>query len=250
MSSNNGRTAIVTGASKGLGAAMARALAGSGASVVVNYREDAEGAERVAADITAGGGQALAVQADVASGPDVRRLFARAREAYGRPVGILVNNAGVATFGPLADVTEEQFRRELDTNLLGTVLTTQALAAQDDLDGASVVNISTAGTLTLPPYGALYIASKAAVNAFTVTTAKELGPRGIRVNAIAPGPTDTEGARALGFPGSAQETASIAATPLGRTGLPADYAPLVTFLTSDDARWITGDVILASGGLR
>lgn len=249
-SSNNGRTAIVTGASKGLGAGIARALAASGAAVVVNYREDAKGAERVVADIAAEGGQALAVRADVAASADVRRLFASAREAYGRPVDVLVNNAGVAAFGPLAAVTEEEFHRELNTNLLGTVLTTQALAAQDDLAGAAVVNVSTAGTFTLPPYGALYTASKAAVNAFTVTTAKELGPRGIRVNAIAPGPTDTEGARALGFTGSDQETAAIAATPLGRTGLPGDYGPLVAFLASDDARWITGDVILVSGGMR
>lgn len=249
-SSNNGRTAIVTGASKGLGAGIARALAASGASVVVNYREDAKGAERVVADITAEGGQALAVRADVAAAGDVRDLFARAREAYGRPVGILVNNAAVAVFAPLAAITEEEFHRELDTNLLGTILTTQALVAQEDLGGASVVNVSSAGTFTLPPYGALYVASKSAVNAFTIVAAKELGPRGIRVNAIAPGPSDTEGTRALGFAGSDQEAAAIAATPLGRTGLPGDYGPLVAFLASDDARWITGDVILASGGMR
>ncbi|GAB3721949.1 glucose 1-dehydrogenase [Amycolatopsis oliviviridis] len=249
MSSNNARTAIVTGASKGLGAGMAKALAETGAAVVVNYREDVEGADRVVAEITAKGGQAVAVQADVSSGDDVRHLFGQAREAYG-PVDVLVNNAAVATFAPLSDITEDEFQREMTTNLLGTILTTQALAAQDDIDAASIVNVSTAGAVTLPQYASLYVASKSAVNAFTIVAAKELGPRGIRVNAIMPGPSDTEGTRAMGYAGSDQEAQAIAATPLGRSGTPGDYGPLVAFLASDDARWITGDVILASGGLR
>ncbi|MDQ0771852.1 3-oxoacyl-[acyl-carrier protein] reductase [Streptomyces aurantiacus] len=249
MSSNNARTAIVTGASKGLGAGIAKALAGAGAAVVVNYRVDAEGAERVVADITAKGGRAIAVQADVAGGDDVRRLFDRAREVYG-PVDVLVNNASVVTFAPLSGITEEEFQREMTTNVLGTILTTQAMAAQDDIDAGSIINVSTAGTVSHPPYASLYVASKSAVNAFTVITAKELGPRGIRVNAIMPGPSDTEGTRAIGYVGSEQEAQTIAATPLGRTGTPDDYGPLVTFLASDDARWITGDVILASGGMR
>ncbi|WP_033818052.1 SDR family NAD(P)-dependent oxidoreductase [Kitasatospora sp. MBT63] len=250
MSSNNtARAAIVTGASKGIGAGIAKALAGTGAAVVVNYREDAEGAERVVAGITAAGGRAIAVRADVARGGDVRRLFDRAREEYG-PVDVLVNNAAVATFAPLSDITEKEFQREMTTNLLGTILTTQALAGQDDIGTASIVNVSTAGTLTHPLYSSLYVASKSAVNAFTIVAAKELGPRGIRVNAIMPGPSDTEGTRAMGFPGSAQEVQAVADTPLGRTGTPDDYGPLVAFLASDDARWITGDVILASGGLR
>ncbi|WP_369382796.1 SDR family NAD(P)-dependent oxidoreductase [Streptomyces sp. cg36] len=249
MSSNNTRTAIVTGASKGLGAGIAKALAGSGAAVVVNYREDAAGAERVVADIAAKGGRAIAVRADVTRGDDVRELFDRAREEYG-PVDVLVNNAAVVTFAPLSHITEEEFQREMNTNLLGPILTTQALAAQDDIDAASIINVSTAGTLTHPSYASLYVASKSAVNAFTIVAAKELGPRGIRVNAIMPGPSDTEGSRAMGFPGSAQEAQAIADTPLGRTGTPEDYGPLVAFLASDDARWITGDVILASGGMR
>ena len=249
MSSNNTRTAIVTGASKGLGAGIAKTLAESGAAVVVNYREDVKGAQRVVADITAKGGRAIAVQADVANGDDVRRLFEWAREEYG-PVNVLVNNAGVFTFGPLSSITEDQFQREMTTNLLSTILTTQALASQDDIGAASIINMSTAGTLTHPQYASLYVASKSAVNAFTVIAAKELGPRGIRVNAIMPGPSDTEGTRAGGFIGSDQEAQSIAATPLGRTGTPDDYGPLVAFLASDDARWITGDVILASGGMR
>ncbi|MFB7379240.1 SDR family NAD(P)-dependent oxidoreductase [Kitasatospora purpeofusca] len=247
--SSKARTAIVTGASKGIGAGIAKALAGAGAAVVVNYREDEEGAERVVAAITAEGGRALAVRADVAGGDDVRRLFDRAREEFG-PVDVLVNNAGVATFAPLSGITEEEFQRQMSTNLLGTILTTQALAAQDDIGSASIVNVSTAGTLTHLVYASLYVASKSAVNAFTVVAAKELGPRGIRVNAIMPGPSDTEGTRAMGFPGSAQEAQAVAGTPLGRTGTPADYGPLVAFLASDDARWITGDVILASGGMR
>ncbi|KDN18577.1 SDR family NAD(P)-dependent oxidoreductase [Amycolatopsis rifamycinica] len=249
MSSNNARTAIVTGASKGLGAGVAKALAETGAAVVVNYRGDAAGAERVVADITGKGGRAIAVQADVAGRDDVRRLFDRAREAYG-PVDVLVNNAGVATFTPLSGITEEQFQRTMATNLLGTILSTQALAAQDDIDSASIINVSTAGTVTHPAYAALYVASKSAVNAFTVVAAKELGPRGIRVNAIMPGPSDTEGTRTMGYAGSEQQGQDIAATPLGRTGTPDDYGPLVAFLASEDARWITGDVILASGGLR
>ncbi|TVT57821.1 SDR family oxidoreductase [Amycolatopsis rhizosphaerae] len=224
-------------------------LAESGAAVVVNYRVDAEGAERVVADVTAKGGRAVAVQADVAGSDDVRRLFERAREMYG-PVDVLVNNAAVATFAPLSDITEDEFQREMTTNLLGTILTTQALAAQDDIGTASIINVSTAGTVTHPPYGSLYVASKSAVNAFTIVAAKELGPRGIRVDAIMPGPSDTEGTRAMGYAGSDLQAQDIAATPLGRTGTPDDYGPLVTFLASDDARWITGDVILASGGMR
>lgn len=249
MNSNYGRTAIVTGASKGLGAGIAKTLAETGAAVVVNYRADAQGAERVVAEITAKGGQAIAVQADVAGSDDVRRLFDRAREAFG-PVDVLVNNAAVATFVPLSAITAEQFQREVTTNFLGTILTTQALAAQEDIGTASIINISTAGTLTHPPYTSLYVATKSAVNAFTIVTAKELGPRGIRVNAIMPGPSDTEGTRAMRYAGSDLEAQSIAATPLGRTGTPDDYGPIVAFLASDDARWITGDVILASGGMR
>lgn len=249
MSSLNTRIAIVTGAAKGIGAGIARALAEAGAAVVVNYRTDAAGAERVVQDITAKGGRAVASQADVAKNEDVTRLFASAREAFG-PVDLLVNNAGVVTFGPLGAITGQDFRRQIDTNLLGPILTTQALAAQDDLGAASIINVSTAGTLTLPAYGALYVATKSALEAFTIVAAKELGSRGIRVNAIAPGPSDTEGTRAGGYTGSQQEAASVAGTPLGRTGVPDDYGPVVTFLASDDARWITGDVLLVSGGLR
>jgi 3-oxoacyl-[acyl-carrier protein] reductase len=249
VSSLNTRTAIVTGSAKGIGAAIAKTLAQAGAAVVVNYLADAAGAQRVVGEITDKGGRAIAVQADVANADDVRRLFDQARDAFG-PVDVLVNNAAVVTFAPLSAITAEDFRRQIDTNLLGPILTTQALAGQDDIGTASIINVSTAGTLSFPAYASLYVATKSAVNAFTLVAAKELGPRGIRVNAIAPGPSDTEGSRATGYVGSEQEAASVASTPLGRTGVPDDYGPLVTFLASDDARWVTGDVILVSGGLR
>ncbi|WP_345803296.1 SDR family oxidoreductase [Microbacterium sp. AZCO] len=249
MNSLADRTAIVTGASKGIGAGIATALAAAGAAVVVNYRSDQLGADRVVRGITAAGGRALAVQGDVADAADVRMLFDTARTEFG-PVDILVNNAGVVTFAPLTAISADDFHRMIGTNFWGTVQTTQALAAQDDIDGAAIVNVSTAGTLQFPAFGSLYVATKSAVEAFTIIAAKELGPRGIRVNGIAPGPSDTEGTRSSGFVGSDLESASVAATPLGRTGTPEDYGPLVAFLASDDARWITGDIILASGGQR
>ena len=249
MSTLANRVAIVTGASKGIGAGIARALAGAGAAVVVNFRTDAAGAERVVQGITAKGGRALAVRGDIAEAADVSAVFHAARAEFG-PVDILVNNAGVATFGPLTAITSEEFNRQIGTNLYGTILTTQALAAQEDLDSASIINVSTGGTLQFPAYGSLYVATKSAVEAFTIVSAKELGPRGIRVNGIAPGPSDTEGTRSSGFVGSDMEAASVGATPLGRTGTPDDYGPVVAFLASDDARWITGDIILVSGGQR
>ncbi|MEJ3403201.1 SDR family oxidoreductase [Rathayibacter sp. YIM 133350] len=249
MNTLTNRTAIVTGASKGIGAGIAAELGKAGAAVVVNYRTDAAGAERVARAITANGGRAVAVQGDVGQEAEVSRLFHAARAEFG-PVDILVNNAGVATFGPLTAITREEFNRQITTNLYGTILATQALAGQEDIDRASIINVSTGGTLQFPAYGSLYVATKSAVEAFTVISAKELGPRGIRVNGIAPGPSDTEGTRSSGFVGSDLEAASLAATPLGRTGTPDDYGPVVAFLASDDARWITGDIILVSGGQR
>ncbi len=243
------RTAIVTGASKGIGAGIARALADAGASVVVNYRSDAAGADRVVDDIRAAGGQASAVRGDVSAAADVKTLFETARTTFG-PVDILVNNAAVATFAPLTTITEEEYRRQMDTNFWGVVQTTQALAAQDDIDGASIINVSTGGTLQYPTFGSMYVATKSALEGFTIIAAKELGHRGIRVNGIAPGPSDTEGTRAGGFVGSEMEAASILATPLGRSGRPDDYGPVAVFLASDAARWITADIILVSGGQR
>jgi 3-oxoacyl-[acyl-carrier protein] reductase len=250
MSRLSTRSAIVTGAGRGIGAGIARKLAAEGAAVVVNYREDEEGAGKVVAGITADGGRAVAVRADVTDPDDVGRLFTAARESFGRPVDVLVNNVGAATFGPIQAITAADFQRLVTTNVFAAIATTQALAGQDDVGPASIVNVSTAGTLSLPAYAGLYVATKSALNAFTVVAAKELGPRGIRVNAIAPGPSDTEGNRANGWVGSDLEAASIAATPLGRTGTPDDYAPVAAFLASDEAAWITGDVILVSGGQR
>jgi 3-oxoacyl-[acyl-carrier protein] reductase len=243
------RTAIVTGAAKGIGAGIATALAAAGARVVVNYRSDATGADHVVKQITAAGGTALAVAADVRRRDDVAALFTAAREAFG-PVDILVNNAAVYAFGPLTAITEDDYREQIDTNLWGTLLTMQALAAQDDLGEASIINLSTAGTASHPLYSALYVATKSAVNSATLIAAKELAPRGIRVNAIAPSVSDTDGTRAMGFIGSPMADAAIADIPLGRLGTPDDYGPVAVFLASPAARWVTGDILFASGGQR
>ena len=245
----SGRTALVTGASKGIGARIAIELAAAGASVIVNYRTDQAGAERVVKQITEAGGRALPVGADVARSGDVASLFTTARQAFG-PVDVLVNNAGVVEFLPLGAYTEEQYRRTTDTNFWGPMLTMQALVGQSDVGAASIINVSTAGTTTLPAYASLYVATKAALNAATVIAAKELGPRGIRVNAIAPGVSDTEGTRAMGFVGSPLAEQAVTEIPLGRLGRPDDYGPVVVFLASEAARWITGAIVHVSGGQR
>jgi len=244
-----GRVAIVTGAAKGIGAGIALALADAGAAVAVNYAHDLVGARNVVAKITANGGRALAVQADVREADQIVRLFDQTRDAFG-PVGVLVNNAGAYTFGPLEAITEDEFHRQFDTNVLGPFLTMREFARQPEADGGSIINISTAGISNNPPATALYTATKSAVTSATLVVAKELAPRGIRVNAIAPGGTDTEGARSAGFIGTDAEAAMVAQIPLGRMGLPEDIGPVAVFLASDDARWITGDVIFASGGHR
>jgi 3-oxoacyl-[acyl-carrier protein] reductase len=242
------RTALVTGASKGIGAQIAAELAAAGARVVVNYRADQAGADRVVQKIVEAGGSALAVPADVARAEEVETLFGAAREAFGT-VDVLVNNAAVFEFAPLGGYTEQQYRSATDTNFWGPMLTMQALIAQPGLGPAAIINVSTAGTTTLPPYASLYVATKAALNAATVIAAKELGPRGIRVNAIAPGNSDTDGTRAMGFIGSPMADEVVAATPLGRLGAPDDYGQVVVFLASDAARWITGTLLHVSGGL-
>ncbi len=244
------RTAVVTGAAKGIGASIAEALAAAGAAVVVNYRTDEAAAQRVVARITAAGGRALAVRADVGRGEDVAELFAAARKAYG-VVDLLVNNAAVVTFAPLGAVSEADWRRQTDTNLWGPMQTMQALIGQPDLRGpASVINVSTAGTTSHPPYSAAYVASKAGLEAATLVAAKELGPRGIRVNTIAPSVSDTDGTRAMGFIGSPLADAAVTEIPLGRLGTPDDYGPVAVFLASDAARWVSGALIHVSGGQR
>jgi 3-oxoacyl-[acyl-carrier protein] reductase len=244
-----GRVAIVTGAAKGIGAGIALALADAGAAVAVNYAHDLAGARNVVEKITANGGRALAVQADVREADQIVGLFDQTRDTFG-PVRVLVNNAAAYTFQPLEAITEDEFHRQFNTNVLGPFLTMREFAKQPEADGGSIINISTAGISNNPPTMALYTATKSAVTSATLVVAKELAARGIRVNAIAPGGTDTEGARSAGFIGTDAEAAMIAQTPLGRMGLPEDIGPVAVFLASDDARWITGDVIFASGGHR
>lgn len=248
MSKLTGKVAVVTGGSKGIGAAIARALAAEGAAVVVNYASSKSGADKVVADITAKGGKALAVGADVAKAAEADALIAAAVKQFGR-VDILVNNSGVYEFAPLQDVTEEHFHRQFNTNVLGLLLVTRA-AARHMSEGGSIINISSAVTSLTPPTSAVYSGTKGAVDAITGVLSKELGPRRIRVNAINPGMVETEGAVSAGFIGSDFEKGIVAQTPLGRTGRPEDIAGIAVFLASDDSRWITGDWLLASGGLR
>jgi 3-oxoacyl-[acyl-carrier protein] reductase len=249
MSRLQSKVAIVTGASKGIGASIARQLAAEGAAVVVNYASSKSDAERVVGDITRNGGRAIAVQGDVAKQADVDRLFADTKKAFGR-LDILVNNAGVYEFAPLEAVTEAKYRRQFDTNVLGILLASQAAVRHFDAAGGSIINVgSLAGTAT-PPTGSVYNATKAAVDAITRTLAKELGPRNIRVNALNPGTVETEGVHAAGFIGSDFLKDAIARTPLGRIGQPQDIAPVAAFLASPDAAWVTGETLVVSGGLR
>ena len=249
MSKLENKVAIVTGASKGIGAAIARHLADAGAAVVVNYASSKDGAERVVADITRAGGRAIAVQADVARPEQIERLFAETRRAFGR-LDILVNNAGVYEFAPLEDITPEHFHRHFDLNVLAVLLVSRAALAQFGGDGGSIVNISSFASTLTPPQSAVYSASKAAVDAVTRTLAKELGPRGIRVNAINPGMIQTEGVRAAGMDAGDFRKQIEAQTPLGRIGQTQDVAPAVVFLASPDAGWITGETLVIGGGLR
>ena len=242
-----GKVALVTGASKGIGAAIAKGLAAEGARVVVNYASSREGADRVVAEIVGLGGEAVAAQADVSSEADLDRLFAETKAAYGR-LDVLVNNAGVYGFAPLEAITSGEFHRMFDLNVLGLLLASQKAAAAFDEAGGSIVNIGSGIVKLNPAAGTVYTATKAAVDAISISLAKELGPRGIRVNSLSPGMVDTEGARTLGVIGSEMERASVAQTPLGRVGEPDDIASVATFLASQDARWITGQVIQVSGG--
>ncbi len=249
MAKFTGKVAVVTGASKGIGASIAKAFAAEGAAVVVNYGTSQEGAERVVAEITKAGGKAVALQGDVGKTADITRLFAETTKTLG-PIDILVNNAGVYSFAPLQDITETEFHRLFNTNVLGLLLTTQEAAKHFNTAGGSVINISSVVTEMTVPGAAIYTATKAAVNAITRVLAKELAPRKIRVNAISPGTTETEGVQAAGFSGGDFEAQMIGQTPLGRLGQPDDIARVALFLASADAGWITGDNILASGGLR
>ncbi|HTV05116.1 MAG TPA: glucose 1-dehydrogenase [Acidobacteriaceae bacterium] len=249
MSKLANKVAVVTGASKGIGAEIAKALAAQGASVVVNYASSKQGADKVVADISAKGGKAVAVQGDVAKSTDVQRIFAETKKAFGK-LDVLVNNAGVYQFAPLEAVTEEQFRKQFDTNVLGLILATQEAAKYFGAEGGSVINIGSVVSRLTPPASVVYTATKSAVDAVTGVLAKELGPKKIRVNSINPGLTITEGVEAAGFSEGDFTTQTVAQTPLGRVGQPADIAPAAVFLASDDARWVTGETLAVSGGLK
>jgi 3-oxoacyl-[acyl-carrier protein] reductase len=244
-----GKVAVVTGASKGIGAGIAKQLANEGAAVIVNYASSKEGADQVVDEISKGGGKAIAVQADVAKKTDIERLFAEAKKAFGR-LDILVNNAGVYKFEPLEAVTEDEFHREFNTNVLGLILATQEAVKHFGAEGGSVINIGSSATDLTPPMSVIYTATKGAVDSITRVLAKELGPMKIRVNSINPGGVETEGFHALGVSGSDFEKQMIAQTPLGRIGQPSDISPAAVFLASSDSAWITGEVLHVTGGLR
>jgi len=248
MSKLTGKVAIVTGASKGIGAAIAKSLAAAGASVVVNYASSKTGAETVVAEIGAAGGKAVAVRGDVSKAADAKAIVDAAIAQFGR-LDILVNNSGVYGFSPLESITEEDFHRHFNVNVLGLLLTTQA-ASKHLGEGSSIINIGSVVTRITPPGSAIYTGTKGAVDAITGVLSRELGPRKIRVNALNPGMIETEGTHAAGFIGSDFEAGAVAQTPLGRIGQPNDIASIAVFLASDDSYWLTGEQLLAGGGVR
>jgi 3-oxoacyl-[acyl-carrier protein] reductase len=244
-----GKVAVVTGASKGIGAGIAKALADEGAAVVVNYSSSQQDAGRVVAEITGRGGRAIAVQGDVSKQAHIERLFSEAKKAYGR-LDILVNNAGVYEFSPLEGVTEDLFHKHFNVNVLGLLLTTKEAVKHMGPEGGSVINIGSGASSMRPPNSAVYTATKAAVDAITGVLAKELGPRKIRVNSINPGMIETEGVHAAGIAGSDFQKMVETQAPLGRVGQPDDISPTAVFLASSDSKYMTGEALLVSGGLR
>ncbi|HMJ89832.1 MAG TPA: glucose 1-dehydrogenase [Candidatus Acidoferrum sp.] len=242
-----GKVAVVTGASKGIGASIAKHLAAEGAAVVVNYASSKSGADRVVSDITSSGGKAIAVQADVAKKTDIDRLFSETKTAFGK-VDVLVNNAGIYEFAPLEEVTEENFHKQFNLNVLGLLLTTQEAVKHFAPTGGSIVNVSSVVSTLGFPAAAVYSGTKGAVDAITRSLSKELGPRGIRVNAINPGMVETEGVHAAGIAESDMRKQTEAATPLGRIGQPQDIATVATFFASSDSAWITGQTVNITGG--
>jgi 3-oxoacyl-[acyl-carrier protein] reductase len=247
MSKLKGKVAVVTGASKGIGASIAKSLAAEGASVVVNYASSKSGADTVVAAITKAGGKAVAVKGDVSKAAEAQGIIDAAIKNYGH-LDILVNNSGVYEFAPIENVTEDQFHRLFNTNVLGLLLTTQA-AVKHLTEGGSIINISSAISRLKPAGTAVYTATKGAVDAITGVFAKEFGAKKIRVNSINPGIVETEGTNSAGFIGSDFEKGLVAQTPLGRTGQPIDIASIAVFLASDDSAWVTGELQFASGGL-
>jgi len=247
MGKLTGKVAIVTGASKGIGAAIALAYAAEGAAVVVNYATSKAGADRVTAEIAKKGGKSIAVQGDMSKPEEIKRLFAEARTAFGR-VDVLVNNAGVYEFLPLEQVTPEHFHKQFNLNVLGLILASQEAARQFGDAGGVIINISSIAATAAPPQTVVYSATKGAVDTATKVLAKELGPRKIRVNALNPGMIDTEGVRSAGITESDFRRQIEEQTPLGRIGQPQDIAPVAVFLASDDSGWVTGETIHVSGG--
>jgi 3-oxoacyl-[acyl-carrier protein] reductase len=244
-----GKVAVVTGASKGIGASIAKHLAAEGAAVVVNYSTSKEGADRVVAEISSQGGQAIAVQANVAKQAEIERLFAETQKAFGK-LDILINNAGIYEFSPLEGVTEGNFYKQFDLNVLGLILASKEAVKHFAPAGGSIVNISSIVSTLSPPNASVYSATKAAVDSVTKSLAKELGPRKIRVNAINPGMVQTDGWHAAGFAESDMTKQVEAQTPLGRLGQPEDIAPAAVFFASSDAAWITGETLVIAGGYR
>ncbi|HMI53929.1 MAG TPA: glucose 1-dehydrogenase [Candidatus Saccharimonadales bacterium] len=249
MGKLSGKVAVVTGASKGIGADIARALAAEGAAVVVNYSTSKEGADKVVASITGKGGKAIAVQANVSKQADITRLLAETKKAYSR-LDVLVNNAGIYKFLPLEQVTEEAFHSQFDLNVLGLLLTTKEALKYFGPEGGSVINIGSIVSRITPALSSVYSATKAAVDAITGSLARELGPRKIRVNSINPGMIATEGLDSAGIKGSDFERGTIALSPLGRIGAPDDISPAAVFLASSDSQFMTGETLLISGGVR
>ena len=246
MSKLSGKVAVVTGASKGIGASIAKAFAAEGASVVVNYASDKDGADRVVQSITSAGGKAVAVKGSVAD--DAEKIVGAAVENFGK-LDVLVNNAGVYEFAPLEEVTPEHYFKQFNTNVLGLLLVTKE-AAKHLPEGGTVINVGSLATRALPPASSVYTGTKAAVDAITGVLSKELGPRQIRVNSLNPGYVVTEGTQTAGITGSDFEAQVVAQTPLGRAGQPKDIASAAVFLASDDSAWITGEQINAGGGAR
>ncbi|HLX70472.1 MAG TPA: glucose 1-dehydrogenase [Verrucomicrobiae bacterium] len=244
-----GKVAVVTGASKGIGASIAKNLAAEGAAVVVNYSSSKADADKVVGAITAEGGKAIAVQGDASKKADIDRLFAETKSKFGR-LDILVNNAGVYEFAPLENITEEQFHKQFNLNVLGLILASQTAAKMFDSTGGCIINISSVVSTLGIPGGSVYSGTKGAVDAITRSLAAELGPRGIRVNAIRPGMVQTEGLHAAGIEGSDMQKQVQAQTPLGRLGQPQDIASAAVFLASTDSSWMTGETVLISGGYR
>ena len=242
-----GKVAVVTGASKGIGAAIAVSLAAEGAAVVVNYASSKAGADKVVAAITVAGGKAIAVQADVSKSADISRLFSETKKAFGK-VDVLVNNAGIYEFGSLENVTEEHFHKQFNLNVLGLLLTTQEAVKHFPTTGGSIVNISSVVGRHPVAGASVYSATKGAVDAITKSLAKELGPKQIRVNSLNPGMIETEGLHTAGFAESDFRKHLEATTPLGRIGQPEDTAKVAVFLASDDSGWVTGETLLVSGG--